>query len=61
VFNKKTYRGEASLHQRPYGEGNVSLEFVLTEKQFAKIFAKPLSEEQFSFIIIELGMIEMEA
>ena len=40
-------------------KGDISLSFVSTEKQLADIFTKPLSEEQFTKIRHELGMINI--
>ena len=37
-------------------KGDIALEFVSTEKQLFDIFTKPLCEEQFSKIQLELGM-----
>ena len=36
--------------------GDVSLEFIETDKQLADIFTKPLGEERFSFLRKELGI-----
>ena len=38
---------------------DISLNFVSTEKQLARIFTKPLSEEQFNKIRHEVGMINV--
>ena len=40
-------------------KGDISLSFVSTEKQLADIFTKPFSEEQFTKIRHELGMINI--
>ena len=42
-------------------KGNVSLEFVLINSQLADIFTKPLCEDQFNHICLELGMINIDA
>ena len=36
-------------------KGDIALEFISTEKQLADIFTKPLCEEQFSKIRMNLG------
>ena len=40
-------------------KGDIVLEFVDTKHQLADIFTKPLSEDQFSYIRRELGMIDV--
>ena len=39
--------------------GDITLEFVSTKNQFADIFTKPLSEEQFVDIRRKLGVISL--
>ena len=38
--------------------GNISLEFIVTNNQLAYIFIKPLNEERLNFIKYDLGMID---
>ena len=38
--------------------GDISLEFIDTNNQFADIFTKPLNEERLNFIKHDLGMID---
>ena len=40
-------------------KGNITLEFVSTKDQLVDIFTKPLSEEQFSDIRRQLGVISL--
>ena len=40
-------------------KGDITLEFVSTKDQFADIFTKPLSEEQFVDIRRHLGVISL--
>ena len=40
-------------------KGEITLEFVSTKDQFADIFTKPLSEEQFVDIIRQLRLISL--
>ena len=40
-------------------KGDITLEFVSTRDQFAYIFTKPLSEEQFVDIRRQLGVISL--
>ena len=42
-------------------KGDVSIYFISTNLQLADIFTKPLPEEQFNFIRLELGMLNKEA
>jgi hypothetical protein len=42
-------------------KGDVSLIYVSTDKQLADIFTKPLPDERFSTLRLELGMINKEA
>ena len=39
-------------------KSDIMLEFVSTEKQLADIFPKPLCDDRFSTIRIELGMVD---
>ena len=42
-------------------KGDVSISFISTDLQLADIFTKPLAEEKYNFIRLELGMINKEA
>ena len=42
-------------------KGDVSISFISTELQLVDIFTKPLPEDRFNFIRLELGMLNKEA
>ena len=42
-------------------KGDVSISFIPTDLQLADIFTKPLAEERFNFIRLELGMLNKDA